>query len=153
MKFTVFAFLMLFASHSVNAQASPSPSKADQTNPDLHVDPSSAKVSLGKATLIVNPLTYKGKLYVGDYQLTVVPYFFMSETGVLELTASDDAMRKLLGGTAVPFTGKASNNKQGKPKAITVTITPTTRTQGNVTFSVETDNGPMVFNNTYHFGE
>ena len=139
--------------HSLDAQATPPLGKSEPSIPNLLIDPSSSTVSFGKAYLTVHPLVHKGKLYMGDYQLSVVPYFFMSEKGILELDAPDDAMQKLLGGTTVAFTGKASNNKQGKPKVITGKITPATKTQGNVTFSVETDNGPMVFNTSYHFAE
>jgi hypothetical protein len=121
--------------------------------PKLFIDSTSSSVSFGKAYLTVDPLVHKGELYVGNYQLSVVPYFFMSEKGVLEFEAPDEGMQKLLGGTAVGFTGKASNNKQGKPKVITGKISPATKTQGTVTFSVQTDNGPMVFNTAYHFGQ
>jgi hypothetical protein len=117
------------------------------------IDPSSTTVSLGKASLIVNPLTHKGKFYGGDYQLKVVPYFFQSEKGTLELEASDDTVHKLLGGIALEFTGKATNNKNGKPKVITGKATPLTNEKGSLTFSIVTDNGPMVFDTSYPFGE
>ena len=116
------------------------------------IDPSATTVSLGKATLSVDPLTRKGELYVGSYQLKVMPYFFMSETGALELEVSEVTMQKILNGEPAAFTGKASNNKHGKPKVIAGEIRPSTKTQGNVTFSVETDNGLMTFDTTYHIG-
>ena len=108
---------------------------------------------LGKASLIVDPLAHKGKFYVGGYQLKVVPYFFKSENGMLELEASDDAVHKLLGGVAVKFIGKAANNKSGKPKVIIGKATPSSKDRGRVTFSIVTENGTMVFDTSYHFGE
>jgi len=144
---------MALGIHSLDAQATPLPTKSNLILPKLFIDPSSSAVSFGKAYLTVNPLTHKGRLYVGDYQLTVTPCFFMSEKGALELDAPDDTMQKLLGGNPVAFTGKATNNKHGKPKVITGKIAPATKTQGRVTFSVETDNGPMIFNTSYHLGE
>ncbi len=93
----------------------------------------------------------QGKVYVGNYQLKVIPYFFMSEKGVLQLDAPDEELQKLLGGAAVAFTGKATNNKNGPPKIISGKITPATKTQGAVTFSVQTDNGRMIFSTTFHF--
>jgi hypothetical protein len=142
-----------FDAHLVDAQAVAPLSKSGSAIPRLFIDASSSTVSFGRASLTVDPLIYKSRLYLGDYQLSVFPYFFMSEKGRLELGAPDDTMQKLLGGTAVAFTGKASNNKQGKPKVITGKITPITKTQGSVTFSVVTDNGLMIFNTSYHFGE
>ncbi len=77
----------------------------------------------------------------------------MSEQGALELEASDDTVQKLLEGIAVKFTGKATNTKKGKPKVITGNATPSTHEKGSLTFSVETDNGLMVFKTSYHVGE
>ena len=152
-KVVLLALVALCVAHLLNAQSPAPPDKLEPIVPKLIIDPSSSSVSLGKAYLTVDPLVHKGKLYVGDYQLSVVPYFFMSEKGTLELDASDDVLRKFLGGAVAVFTGKASNNKQGKPKVITGKISPSTKTGGGVTFSVQTDNGPMVFNTSYHLGE
>lgn len=152
MNLTLFTTLMLLYVPALFAQSSLQAQPA-QSIPKLFVDPSSSRVSLGKATLTVNPLNHKGALYVGDYQLNVVPYFFMGETGVLQLDAPDDVMHKLLGGMPVAFTGIASNNKHGKPKIITGKITPAANDHGDVTFSVQTDNGPMIFNTSYHLSQ
>ena len=62
-------------------------------------------------------------------------------------------MHKLLGGIPVKFTGTATDNKKGKSKVITGTATPSTHDKGSVTFSVQTDNGLMAFNTSYHFGK
>jgi hypothetical protein len=151
--FTFFSLAILFAARALEAQSSPPPVKPGPALPTLSIDSCSAAVSLGKATLIVDPLVHKGRFYVGDYRLDVAPFFFMSETGTLELNAPDATVNKLLAGIAAGFTGKASNNKQGKPKIITGKITPSTNHRGSVTFSVDTDNGPMVFNTFYRFGQ
>jgi len=152
-KVAVFVLVMLFGFSSLDAR-SPTPlGKSAQTTSKLLIDKSSSSVSFGKVYLTVGPLTYKNHLYLGDYKLSVVPYFTMSEKGVLALDAPDDVMQKLLEGVATAFTGKASNNKQGKPKMINGKIMPSTKTHGSVTFSVQTDNGPAVFNTSYHFGE
>jgi hypothetical protein len=147
------ASTMGLCTSSLDAQSPTPGGKSEPTAPKLFIDQSASSVSFGKAYLTVEPLIHKGELYVGDYKLSVVPYFTMSEKGVLELDASNDVMRKILAGNPTAFTGKASNNKQGKPKIVTGEITPTAKTQGSVTFSVQTDNGPMLFNTSYHFGE
>ena len=154
LKFSAFGLVMLSVANWAAAQTPAAPPDQPQPmNRRMFIDPSATTVSFGKASLIVNPLTRKGKLYVGDYQLNVVPYFFMSEKGALELEASDDTMHKLLAGIAAEFTGKATNNKNGKPKIVTGKAIPSSNDRGSVTFSVETDNGPMVFNTSYHFAE
>jgi hypothetical protein len=146
--FTLYLALILAHPAAAQTQAAPSSTPAPISH-KMCVDPSESSVSLGKAYLTVNPLVLTGKFYTGDYQLKVVPYFFMSETGALQLNVPAD----LSGTTAADFTGTASNNKHGKPKIITGKITPSTPTQGNVTFSVETDNGRMIFNTSYHFAD
>ena len=117
----------------------------------LFIDPSSASVALGKARLIVSPLTHRDGNYVGDYQLKVRPYFFKSEKGTLLLVASDDSVRKLQAGTAIDFTGKAVTRKDGKTHVVFGKATPASGDRGSVTFSIITENGKMIFNTSYHF--
>jgi hypothetical protein len=152
-KVAMLAVVILLATHLLNAQSPTPENKQEPITPKLFIDESSSSVSFGKAYLTVDPLIHKGQLFLGGYKLTVVPYFMMSEKGVLELEAPDDVMHKILTGTATAFTGKATNNKHGAPKVITGKMTPSMKNQGDVTFSVQTDNGPMVFNTSYHFGD
>jgi hypothetical protein len=117
----------------------------------LFVDPSSSRVKLGKANLTLTPLTPKGDMYVGDYRLRVVPYFFKNEEGSLVLTAPQESYQRLAQGSAVEFNGVATSKKDGKRKIVTGKIIPLTSDRGRVTFSVATENGKMVFNTLYHF--
>lgn len=136
----------------VHAQRSPSTAKTpDAVTRKLLIDPSSTSLLLGKASLIVSPLTHLNGNYVGDYQLKVTPFLFKSEKGTLLLAASDDAVRKLQAGTAIDFTGKAVTDKDGKIHVVLGSATPSSRDRGSVTFSIITDNGKMVFNTFYHF--
>ena len=118
----------------------------------MFVNASSTTVALGKAGLTVSPLSRKEKLYVGNYQLKVTPYFFKSEKGQLVLGSGEDLFGKLAAGTAVTFTGKATSLKDGKVKVVNGKATPTTNERGAVSFSVITENGPMAFNTTYRLG-
>ena|SRR5579862_5678809 len=154
LQFAIFALAMVSVSGLVNTQvfAAP-PNKEAPISRRMFVDPSSTKVSLGKISLIVNPLNHIGKFYVGEYQIKVVPYFFKNESGTLKMEASDDSIQKLSKGIAMEFAGKATNNKNGAQKVITGKATPSTKDQGIATFSIVTDNGLMVFNTSYHFGE
>jgi hypothetical protein len=152
LKATVFSLAMLAVCNWAGAQATVIiPNSMGLIIPKLYMDSCSSYVSMGKASLTVNPLTHTGKFYVGDYQLNVLPYYFKNEKGTLELSASEASVRKLQDGIPVKFTGIASDNKKGRPKVITGTATPINRDKGSVTFSIQTDNGLMVFNTTYHF--
>ena len=143
------ALAILFPLDRADAQGSPTPPPALGRR-RLFIDPSSTSVKLGKASLIVTPLAPRANTYVGDYRLKVVPYFFKSEKGRLLLAAPQDSYRRLVEGRAVEFTGVATNQKNGKTKIVTGKITPSTSDRGQVTFSVATENGKMVFNTFYH---
>ena len=146
-------FMLLFSS-GLDAQDVTSPPRTGAAiSRRMLVDPSSTTVALGKISLIVGPLTPKGNIYVGDYQIKVVPYFYKSESGTLELNAPDGTARKLAEGTKVTFTGKATNTKSKKNKLITGTATPSDKDKGGVTFYVETDNGRMTFKTSYRFAK
>ena len=113
---------------------------------------SSSSVALGKASLIVSPLTHRDGNYVGDYQHKAEPYFSKSDKGSLVLAASDDAVRKLQAGTAINFTGQASvTHKDGRTHIVLGRATPSSRDRGSVTFSIVTDDARIVFNTSYHF--
>jgi hypothetical protein len=117
----------------------------------LVIDPSATSVALGKANLIVSPLTHRNGNYVGNYGLKVRPYYFKSEKGSLLLAASDDSVRKLQAGTAVNFTGKAVTQKDGRIHNVLGKATPSSPDRGSVTFSIVTDDGKLVFSTSYHF--
>jgi len=145
---------MLFALLAIPLHAADAPQPVrEHPSLRLFIDPSSTTVSLGKVSLTVSPLTHNGKVLLGDYQIKVVPYFYKNEKGALELEFSDEMEQKLLNGVAVKFSGKATNSKNGKVKEIVGKASPTANDRGNVTFSILTKNGLMVFNTTYHFGE
>ena len=86
----VFVFQMLGVTSVVHAERPDSTAGTSSAGTrKLFIGPSSASVALGKASLIVSPLTHRDGNYVGDYQLKVRPYFFKSEKGSLLLAASD----------------------------------------------------------------
>ena len=148
----VFVFLILGDTRCIHAERSNLTAKtSNAVTRKLFIDPSSSSVALGKASLIVSPLTHRGGNYVGTYQLKVRPYFFKSEKGSLLLAASDDAVRKLQTGTAINFTGKAVTRKDDRTHIVLGRATPSSGDRGSVTFSIITDDGKMVFSTSYHF--
>jgi hypothetical protein len=149
----VFVFQMLGVTSVVHAERPDSTAGTSSAGTrKLVISPSSASVALGKASLIVSPLTHRDGNYVGDYQLKVRPYFFKSEKGSLLLAASDDAVRKLQAGTAINFTGQAVTHKDCRTHIVLGRATPSSRDRGSVTFSIVTDDARIVFNTSYHFG-
>ena len=89
----IFVFQMLGVTSVVRAERPDSTAGTSSAGTrKLFIGPSSTSVALGKASLIVSPLTHRDGNYVGDYQLKVKPYFFKSEKGSLLLAASDDAV-------------------------------------------------------------
>ena len=149
---TIFVFLMVCVASCIHAEKFNSTAEtSDPVARRLFIDPSSASVALGKASLIVSPLTHRDGDYAGDYQLKVRPYFFKSEKGTLLLAASNDSLRKLRAGTAIDFTGKAVTRKDGKIHFVLGKATPSSGDRGNVTFSIVTENGKMIFNTSYNF--
>jgi hypothetical protein len=148
----VFFSLILGVASCVHAEGSNSTAETlDAVTRKLFIDPNSTSVTLGKASLIVSPLTHRNGNYEGDYQLKVRPYFFKSEKGTLLLAAADDSVRKLQAGTAIAFTGKAVTRKDGKTHVVLGKATPSSRDGGSVTFSIITESGKMVFKTSYHF--
>ena len=145
--------LLLFSGELAAQNVVSSPRMSEAVERRMFVDPSSTTVSHNKVTLIVQPLSHKGKFYVGSYRLKVFPYFFKSETGTLKLNAPDEGFWKFAGGTEVKFTGKARNNKGAKDKVITGKATPSDKDKGSLIFSLETDNGRMTFKTSYHFAK
>ena len=149
----IFVFLGLGATSCIDAEKSKSIGEiSDPVARKLFIDPSSTSVRLGKATLIVSPLTRRGGNYIGDYQLKVRPYFFKSETGTLVLGVSEDFVRRLQSGRAIDFTGKALTREDGTTHVVLGRATPLSGDRGTVTFSIVTEkNAKIIFKTSYHF--
>jgi hypothetical protein len=149
----IFVFLVLSGTSCIYAERSKSTTEiSNPVTRKLFIDPSSTSIRLGKATLIVSPLTRRGGNYIGDYQLKVRPYFFKSETGSLVLGASDDFVRRLQSGRAIDFTGKAVTREDGTTHVVLGRATPLSGDRGTVTFSIVTEkNAKIIFKTSYHF--
>ena len=138
-------FLVLSSTNCIHAEKSkPTAEISDPVKRKLFIDPSSTSVRLGKATLIVSPLSRRGGNYIGDYQLKVRPYFFKSETGSLVLGASEDFVKRLQSGRAIDFTGKALTREDGTTHVVLGRATPLSGDRGTVTFSIVTEKNAKI---------
>lgn len=155
MRLAIALSVLLVLGSASSMHAEKSKLTADISDPvkrKLFIDPSSTPVRLGKATLIVSPLTRRGGNYIGDYQLKVRPYFFKSETGSLVLDASEDFVRSLQSGRAIDFTGKALTREDGTTHVVLGRATPSSGDRGSVTFSIVIEkNAKITFKTSYHF--
>src|SRR6185436_8335854 len=131
----VFVLQMLGVTSVVHAERPDSTATSSAGTRKLLIGPSAASVALGKASLIVSPLTHRGGNHVGDYQLNGRPYVFKSGKGSLLLAASDDAVRKPAAATAINFTGQAVTHKDGRTHIVLGRATPSSCDRGSVTFS------------------
>jgi hypothetical protein len=115
----------------------------------LVIAPSSSRLAGGTAKLAAGPLSRDDSTYVGDYQIKVFPYFFKSENGRLFIKAPETAFRRMTGGLPTTFAGHARTNGSGLIRGITAQATPSANDRGALTFTVATENGPLVFNTSY----
>jgi hypothetical protein len=145
-------FLALFAAHSFGAQVAQPPKTSAQIIGGFFIDPTSTSIKGGKASLIVGALRRSAETYIGEYQLTVSPYFFMSEKGTLSMIVSDESLRKLTQGIPVSVTGQATTTKSGKTRAVNAKLTPAVKDRGSVTFSFTEMDTKLIFKTSYQFG-
>jgi hypothetical protein len=72
------------------------------------VAPVQTSFYLGRVALSAGAFRREAGGYSASYAAKVFPYYFWSETGTLRIELSDEALRRLAAGAAVPFTGKAT---------------------------------------------
>lgn len=121
----------------------------DGVTSKLLVAPSSSKLAGGTAKLVVGVLSRENSSYTGDYQIRVFPYFFKSETGKLLIRASETSLRRMVEGDAASFAGRAITDGTGETRQVTAKVLPVASDHGALTFTVATENGPLVFNTSY----
>ncbi|MEO8043567.1 MAG: hypothetical protein ABI674_01560 [Spartobacteria bacterium] len=116
---------------------------------NLLVAPSSSKLAGGTAKLDVGVLSREDSAYTGEYRIKVFPYFFKSETGKLLIKVSETSLRRMIEGDVTSFAGRAITDGTGETRKITAKVRPAANDRGALTFTVATENGPLVFNTSY----
>jgi len=115
----------------------------------LVIEPSSTKLSIAKADLVVGALKHDDASYQGIYAITVSPFTFKNDHGKLVLNAPSENVLRLARGETMEFIGKATSDRDGKIKGIKGKASPVTKDRGSVKFTVNTEDGDLVFNSTY----
>lgn len=121
----------------------------ERINSKLFIAPSSSKLSGGVAKLVVGTLSRDAFEYVGNYRIRVFPYFFKNESGRLFIKVSEAALRRMVRGHVTNFSGHARTHGSGLTRKISAQARPSKNGRGSLTFTVETENGPLVFNTSY----
>lgn len=143
-----FVLLLLMAGERV-VQASHFGVPDKRITSSLIIAPSSSKLAGGSAKLVVGLLTRAGSTYIGDYRIKVFPYFFKNESGRLSINISEMMLRRMVGGHTTDFTGRAVTNGTGETRRVNARAMPTAKNKGALTFTVATENGPLVFHTSY----
>ncbi|MBA3544397.1 MAG: hypothetical protein H0T83_08170 [Chthoniobacterales bacterium] len=146
LKLSVSLSLLLLIPGLFGLLANPAP---ELTHLKLLIAPSSSSLAGGTAKLDVDPLSRSGGKYVGDYRIKVFPYFFKNENGQLFISVSDPQVRQMVDGGVTSFTGQAQAKGSDITHKITAKATPASDGRGELTFTVSTDSGPLVFNTSY----
>ena len=66
-----------------------------------------------KVTLTIGALQRSNGVYLGDYRITVSPYFFKNEKGRLAIIVSDESLAKISHGKVAAIIGTATTNGKG----------------------------------------
>lgn len=120
-----------------------------RVNSKLFVAPSSSKLAGGTAKLVVGVLSRDDTSYTGEYQIRVFPYFFKNESGKLLINTPETSLQRMIGGDTASFAGRAITDGTGETRKITAKVRPAASDHGALTFTVATENGPLVFNTSY----
>lgn len=150
LKSAILGLLVLSSDNSATGQVPASLTQASVPR-KLVIHPTSTSVAGGTASLTIGALRRKAAAYIGEYDLKVSPWYFKNETGKLLMIVPEEALRKLMQGIAVSFTGKATTDADGTSRSISARATPSGSGQGSVTFSFVGDERKVTFNTTYHF--
>jgi hypothetical protein len=153
LKLSLVVLLLLASRYVSEAEVVPPTPDSFATSLKFFIEPSSSSLKGGRARLIVGTLCRQPGIYVGDYSIKVIPYFFKNETGKLSVMVSDEALAKLGQCLPVDLTGRATTNVTGKNRPIAVAARPASKDRGALTIVVTTENGKLAFDTTYRLGD
>ena len=119
---------------------------------ELHIDPATTGVPLGKAKLSVDPLvrSKEGGGLQAHYKVDVSPISLASEEGSLVISVTSETLRKLADGNPVDFSGQATSTG-GSKSAVQGTATPAkdNKEAGSIRVKIDSKKGKLVFKTTY----
>jgi hypothetical protein len=139
------------ATNSISSQAAPAPAGSVLDEKTLIINPSSMPVDSGTATLTIGSLQRVDGVYLGNYKITVFPWFLKNEDGTLAIVVSDESLAKINGGKVTAITGTATTSgKGGHSRPIGATVTPVDVHHGNLKLWFMAGDRKMIFEPAYH---
>ncbi|HXC98853.1 MAG TPA: hypothetical protein VN048_05895 [Verrucomicrobiae bacterium] len=143
--------IALLAIGCCSAHAAPDPTNSAALDRILIIDPSSMAITAGKVTLTIGSLQRSNGVYLGDYHITVSPYFFKNEKGKLAIIVSDESLAKISHGKVAAIIGTATTSgKGGESRHIDATATPADPNRGKLKLWFKGGNREMIFEPAYH---
>jgi hypothetical protein len=140
------------AMNPISIPSAPAATNSVSTSQALMIDPSSMPVDVGKATLTIGALQRVDGVYMGDYKITVFPYFLKNEKGTLVIVVPDESLAKINQGKVVAITGTATTGgKGGRSRPIEAMATPADIKHGNLKLWFMAGDRKMIFEPAYHF--
>jgi hypothetical protein len=108
-------------------------------------------ITAGKVTLTIGSLQRSNGVYLGEYHITVSPYFFKNEKGKLAIIVSDESLAKISHGKVAAIIGTATTSgKGGESRHIDATATPADPNRGKLKLWFKGGNRVMIFEPAYH---
>ncbi len=108
-------------------------------------------IYIGNVKLTTKPFIREGEVYSTTYEAKVFPLFFMSESGRISITITDDDLRQLAAGERVYFNGEGFDTSD-EPRKIEGHADPADERSGKIKVRVwVSKNIELIFNTTYRF--
>jgi hypothetical protein len=126
---------------------------SDFPEPYRQVDIENCKTSiyLGSVSIKLSPLAHSDGSFRATYRASVVPFFFYSEHGALEVRFDAEQLAQLRQGDRVHFTGSARAEDSGE-RPITGHVTPESEATGKIKVRVHvSEKIQLIFNTHYRF--
>jgi hypothetical protein len=143
--------IALLAIGCCDVHAAPAATNSASVDRILIIDPSSMPITAGKVTLTIGALQRSNGVYLGDYRITVSPYFFKNEKGKLAIIVSDESLVKISHGKVAAIIGTATTSGTGgESRHIDATATPADPGRGKLKLWFKGGNRVMIFEPAYH---
>lgn len=115
----------------------------------VDVPPMKTNAYVASVTMEIGSFIWENGVYRSTYSATVFPYFFMDETGKIEVYVSEQALRRFEKGEPISFTGRAIRS-DGKERLIDGKATRLDARSGKLKVRVPVARGlALVFNTPY----
>jgi hypothetical protein len=133
--------------------ALPAPSRAADPVLDrfavVAVAPVKTSIYVASVTLTVPRFVRRGGIYESTYSAQIFPYSFWNEAGRLQITVSDQTLRRFARGESFSFTGHAIR-RDGTIRRVEGRVTPVGPATGRIEVRVfVTRHLSMAFDTTY----